>query len=255
LGVSSTQLTGLSDSLRHHSIHTAANGSVTTTTSSFNPATKELTTTTQTDSATPFIQKSKYGLITDTISLSERVKTYYDAFLTPWRIERFHPVTNFRLERIDYIFDSRYWDPVLSEHFLTAANSPPTFTRYLYKNILGLDAYRVDALGNAVETVTDVLGRPVASLGDTYPTAQSYDTAGRLTALATTRHDTLQAEDQLLDFTDDPSTPGNLLNLTRWSYDPSTGLPLQKTYANNTAIQYTHTPVGQPLRTTWARGA
>ena len=55
------QLTGLSDALRSRSVGIAANGTITTQTSVFNPQTLELTTTHQRDIAEPSVSVSKFG--------------------------------------------------------------------------------------------------------------------------------------------------------------------------------------------------
>lgn len=234
LSSSRTQLTGLSNALRSHSVSIAANGSTITTTSSFNPTTKVTTTTSATDDATPFIQKSKYGLVIETRSLTERVETYYDAFLMPWRYRRFNSANNTQIERIDVVsFDPRTWAPVQTEHRI---GSLDLFTRKRFYNIFGLEGRRIDPLGNTVDTGCDALGRTVSVYGDTYPVDYGYDSAGRMTSLATHYGEN--------------NTPAQ----TRWSYDPATGLNTRKTYADNSFVGYSHTPNGQPLRTTWARG-
>ena len=46
---------------------------------------------------------------------------------------------------------------------------------------------QTDALGNTVYTAYDSLGNAVSISGATYPVSYSYDTAGRMTTLATTR--------------------------------------------------------------------
>jgi len=123
-------------------------------------------------------------------------------------------------------------------------------------NDLGQVAYTVDAAGNRTSYAYDGLGRKIAvtdpltntthiaydsagnvtaQWGAVYPVAYEYDTAGRMTALSTTRD-------------------GETWDTTRWLYDHATGLVTNKVYADGSRIGYTHTPDGKPLRTTWARG-
>ena len=67
------------------------------------------------------------------------------------------------------------------------------------------------------------------------PLRFGYDAAGRRTLLATTRD-------------------GSVWDETRWAYDEATGLCTNKTFADSSAVLYTHTPDGKPLRTTTASG-
>jgi len=59
---------------------------------------------------------------------------------------------------------------------------------------------------------------------------------GRMKALGTTRD-------------------GSTFDETRWGFNQATGLVTNKIYADDSAIVYSYTPDGKPLRTTWARGA
>lgn len=94
---------------------------------------------------------------------------------------------------------------------------------------------RTDALSNTVFTAYDSLGQTLSLSGATYPVTYGYDTAGRMTALSTTRD-------------------GVELDTTLWLYDHATGVLTNKVYADNSRVSYTYTQSGRPLRTTWARG-
>ena len=107
------------------------------------------------------------------------------------------------------------------------------------------NAYAYDKLGNRVET-TDALGNTVfrsydpfgniiSECGATYPVRYTYDTQSRRTSLSTTRD-------------------GVTWDVTSWTYNPHTSLCTAKTYADGSQIQYTYTPDGLTLRTTYASG-
>ena len=65
--------------------------------------------------------------------------------------------------------------------------------------------------------------------------------------MATTRDTTL--EPATVDSLDNPS-----LDVTRWNYDPATGLLVQKLYEDGKGPSYTYTPDGKLATRTWARG-
>ncbi len=227
------QMTGLSDALRSRTVGIAPEGSVTTSETAFNAAAKTLTTTVWTDGGTPTIQMTKFGALVEACSLSQRTVRYHDAFLTPYHVRTFHPVTGVLLSRRFLGLDETTWDPVYTEtwHGALKVTGEAQFDAW------GRQTARTDALGHAVTNVYDVLGRLVANSGATYPVDYAYDTQGRLTGLVT-RYGASDAEAE-----------------TGWAYDPATGLATNKMYADNSAVGYTHTPDGKPLRTTWARGA
>ncbi|MBO7683270.1 MAG: hypothetical protein J6T51_00915, partial [Kiritimatiellae bacterium] len=92
-----------------------------------------------------------------------------------------------------------------------------------------------NAVGAATFALHDPDGNVVAESGATYPTEADYDTEGRRTALRTTRDGTAWDE-------------------TSWAYDAATGACTNKTYADGSAVSYSHTADGLPLRTTYASG-
>ncbi len=227
------QMTGLSAALRSRTVGIAPGGSVTTSEASFNAAAKTLTTTVWTDGGTPTIRMTKFGALVEACSLSQRTVRYHDAFLTPYHVRTFHPVTGALLSRRFLGLDEATWDPVYTEtwHGTLKVTGEAQFDAW------GRETVRTDAMGHAVTNVYDVLGRLVANSGAAYPVDYAYDTQGRLTGLVT-RYGASDAEAE-----------------TGWAYDPATGLATNKMYADNSAVGYTHTPDGKPLRTTWARGA
>jgi YD repeat-containing protein len=106
-------------------------------------------------------------------------------------------------------------------------------------------------------TAYDPQGRVVATWGATYPVAYEYDHHGRMTAMATTRNETadfaalaaqLQSGQSLVSLGSTWS-----LDLTQWTYDPATGLLLQKLYADGKGPTYTYTADGKLATRAWAR--
>ena len=80
--------------------------------------------------------------------------------------------------------------------------------------------------------------------GDTYPQQYVYDSAGHLLELHTYRSPP-----------PDPTAPDwPAGDVTRWSYDASTGLLLSKQDAAGQAVTYQYSPTGQLTQRTWARG-
>ena len=225
------QMTGLSDALRSRSVVTAANGTVYTEVSVFDPESRELTVTRRTDNATPSIGVSMFGRPISSRALNEVVHNWFDPFGRVYYYVVSHPVTD------DYLYDrwmefddsgnEVYHDAYYGDLFITGSKTFDAFSR---------ETVRTDALGNAVTTAYDALGRPVAADGATYPTLTTYDTAGRMTSLSTTRDD-------------------STWDTTQWFYDRAMGLATNKVYADGKGPGYAYTVDGKPLRTTWARGA
>ncbi len=116
-------------------------------------------------------------------------------------------------------------------------------------------------LTNTVRTAYDPAGNVTATWGATYPVAYAYDTAGRMTAMATTRDPALASANLLalipagaaLSDTSHPSYPSSL-DTTRWLYDAATGLLTNKVYADGHGPSYSYTPSGRLATRTWARG-
>lgn len=102
-------------------------------------------------------------------------------------------------------------------------------------------------MNQSTHTVYDLRGSVVRQYGATYPVWYEYDVHGRMTAMATTRDTSL--DPATVDSLDHPS-----LDITRWIYDPATGLLTQKLYDDGKGLRYTYTPDGKLATRTWARG-
>ena len=124
----------------------------------------------------------------------------------------------------------------------TYTNGTDAVTESYAYDMLGNRIATTDAHGNTIFRTYDPLGRLVAEWGATYPVLYTYDTQGRRTSLTTFRSAGAVAL---------VATAGDT---TTWTYDPSTGNCLSKTYADGSTITYTYTPDNLPLRTTYASG-
>lgn len=102
-------------------------------------------------------------------------------------------------------------------------------------DVFGNRISATNALGSVTSTSFDADNRPSSASGATYPIRQGYDAEGRRTNLSTTRD-------------------GQVWDETHWTYDAATGLCTGKRYADDSAVAYTHTPDGKPLRTTFPSG-
>ena len=227
----STQITGLSVSLLQHSINISANDKITVFKKSFDPATKIMTDTTQTDNETPVIQKSMFGAVVETESRSMLVRHLVDATMTAHDTAISGGGRN-TTRKMLWNADLATWDHLA---YRWRENNVEMFEYFDY-DAWGNVITHEDMLGNVVWTDYDIHGRPIYRGGASYPELRAYDAAGRLTSLSTTRNGT---------------TP----DTTRWNYDHVTGLVISKIYADGSSVNYTHTSAGQPLRTTSARGA
>jgi len=117
----------------------------------------------------------------------------------------------------------------------TFTNEAAAVTEAYAYDTLGRRVAVTDALGNVTRTDCDAIGNVVAEDGTAYPIRRTYDTAGRRTALATTRD-------------------GSSWDETRWAHDAATGLCTEKSYADGSTVAYAHTADGLPLHTTFASG-
>ena len=102
-------------------------------------------------------------------------------------------------------------------------------------------------MNQSTHTVYDLRGNVIRQYGTIYPVWYEYDAEGRMVAMATTRDTSL--DPAMVDSLDHPS-----LDVTRWSYDPATGLLVQKLYDDGKGPAYTYTPDGKLATRTWARG-
>ena len=117
-----------------------------------------------------------------------------------------------------------------------STTDPAGFTTSFAYDEAGRRVSATDPLGNAVLTGYDEAGRVISEDGAAWPTRRDYDAYGRRTALRTTRD-------------------GFAWDETAWNYDEATGLPLSKTYADGSVVDYGYDAEGRPVRTDWARGA
>ena len=97
-------------------------------------------------------------------------------------------------------------------------------------------ASATNALGEVTVYEYNLQGRKTYEGGGTYPVRFTYDDEGRMTGMTTYR---------------DESGPGDT---TAWTYDPATGLLVQKLYDDGKGPSYTYTPDGKLASRTWARG-
>ncbi|MEI7900704.1 MAG: RHS repeat-associated core domain-containing protein [bacterium] len=106
-----------------------------------------------------------------------------------------------------------------------------------------------DALTNATHMAYDAEGRVLATWGAVCPVAYEYDTAGRLTAMATYR-----GTAEITGYASFQSLVSSF-DKTRWLYDSATGLLTNKVYADGRGTLYTYKPDGRLATRVWARGS
>ena len=96
--------------------------------------------------------------------------------------------------------------------------------RYAY-DMLGRRVSTVNALGDEAQTAYDANGNVIVESGATYPARYAYDSQNRRVAMWTNRS-------------------GDEWDMTRWAYDPATGLCTSKTYEDGSVVTYEYTPDG-----------
>ena len=210
-------------------------GNVTTSTQNVDPGTGHvIVSTTVPTSVQPQVQTQRFGLLVESISATAVTNRYaYDALnrrvaVTDGRGNTTTTTYNI-LGQVAYVEDA-------------ATNR----TTYVY-DAFGRQIAIADTLNQSTYTVYDLRGNVVRQYGATYPVWYEYDTEGRMVAMATTRDTTL--DPATVDSLDHPS-----LDVTRWNYDPATGLLTQKLYDDGKGPSYTYTPDGKLATRTWARG-
>ena len=125
-----------------------------------------------------------------------------------------------------------FGDVVLSALY-TNANDVATET-YAY-DCFGRKTLTVNALGDEAQTAYDANGNVVSEEGATYPVRYAYDSQNRRVAMWTNRS-------------------GDEWDMTRWAYDPATGLCTSKTYSDGSVTTYEYTPDGLLETTRYASG-
>jgi RHS repeat-associated protein len=229
LTVTREQLNGLSPALLSRTVTVSADAFTTTVARAFEPGTDVIAETSQAGTAAPRVRRTLYGRELESAGPESATLLAYDGFGRA--VSR--AVTNAAgtVSATAVVYDT-LGNAVTNE---TAYGSLTAVTATAYDS-QGRAVSQTDALGNAVFTTYDNLGQVLGQSGATYPVAYGYDTAGRMTALSTTRD-------------------GETWDTTLWLYDHATGLLMNKVYADNSRVSYTHTQSGQPRRTAWARGA
>ena len=233
--------TGLSDALRSETFATDADGVTTHAVSSFDPATKVLTETTASPVASTVVRRSMFGHEIERTEEGEIVQTFYDPFGRACASARLGVEGTVPYKRFGTILGRDENGDVCWRYEPVAADDGvPILSSYdSLGNLVSEETYVEGSYGEdyTTRTVThDLSGRVTEESGDTvYPTKQSYDALGRRVSLSTTRN-------------------GTAWDVTRWGYDPATGLCTNKTYADGSLVSHTFTADGLPLRTTFASG-
>ena len=253
-----TQLTGLSNSCRRHTVTLtgtaailAAQGtgvlsvddSLTESLVIFDPSTGIETETVTSSTAPTVVRRYLHGVLLSTETTGETTYNTYDAFTrlamtgraailaAPSGTTNVLPVASY------------YYAPVgdlLATH--TYTNGTDYITESYAYDMLGNRISTTDAHGNTIYRTYDPFGRVLSEWGATYPVRYTYDTQGRRTSLTTFR---------TTGGSPSSATDGDT---TTWTYDPYTGNYLSKTYADGSTVTYTYTPDNLPLRTTYASG-
>ena len=176
---------------------------------------------TVTSVASPTVTRRNCGLVVD--EEADGVTRYYtyDPFGQNVRTEKTVGSSSSRTPVSESVYNA-FGDVVLSALY-TNANDVATET-YAY-DCFGRKTLTVNALG--VETVTayDANGNVVSEEGATYPVRYAYDSQNRRVAMWTNRS-------------------GDEWDMTRWAYDPATGLCTSKTYEDGSVVTYEYTPDG-----------
>ena len=236
------RLTGLSDALRSETVSIDESGVATRTVSSFDPATKILTETTASPVASTVVRRSMFGREIERTEEGEIVQTFYDPFGRACASARLGVEGTVPYKRFGTILGCDENGDVCWRYEPVAADDGvPILSSYdSLGNLVSEETYVEGSYGEdyTTRTVThDLSGRVTEESGDAvYPTKQSYDALGRRVSLSTTRN-------------------GTAWDVTRWGYDPATGLCTNKTYADGSLVAHTFTADGLPLRTTLASGA
>jgi RHS repeat-associated protein len=129
-----------------------------------------------------------------------------------------------------------------------AAGNSITYTYYA-NGIVGAGqlSSATNTLGNIAYYHYDLYGRETQTWGNAvYPSIQGYDAYGERNLLQTFR-------DASNNFSGSTFPASVTADTTTWTYDPATGLLLQKTYANGKGTSYDYYADGFLKRRTWAR--
>ncbi|MEW5733602.1 MAG: Ig-like domain-containing protein [Thermodesulfobacteriota bacterium] len=119
-------------------------------------------------------------------------------------------------------------------------------TRFEFDPQTGRKTAEIDAKNHAIRYEYDLRGQVLRTWGATYPVSYAYDDLGRVESMSTYR-----GGDGWFGAAW-PGLPG-APDVTRWIYDPGTGLVAEKQYNDGNGPKYTYTPTGKLLTRTWAR--
>ncbi len=245
LTITRTQLTGLSDSCRRHTVELVGRSPRdrrTETLITNDPSTGIETEAITSSTGPTVIRRSLHGVLLSTETSGETTFNFYDAFARvaqTWRAAVSAATGTTGVSPVASYTYSPAGD-LLATHTYTN-NTDCTTETYAY-DMLGNRIATTDALGNTTYRTYDPLGNLTAEWGATYPVRYTYDTQGRRTSLTTFRTTGAVAL---------VATDGDT---TTWTYDPYSGNCLSKTYADGSTIAYTYTPDNLLLRTTYASG-
>ena len=183
--VARERLSGLSDTLRRHTVAVGANNVTNDMTAVWNESARTLTET-QTSSlrATPLVRVNKFGRTISETSADGGRNFFFDPYGRVFYTERRPSVSSAWLSETWLGFND-FGDIAEHDTFI-ASGSTYAITSYAF-DAFGRETVRIDALGNAVTNAYDTLGQRVAVSGATYPVTHGFDTAGRMTSLSTTR--------------------------------------------------------------------
>ena len=228
-----TRLTGLSDARRSETIREDDGTEVEREVSSFNAATKVLTTTVSSSKSGETVVRSMFGRETERDAPDGQYRNSFDPWGRVFVIQRtksdgtgldyYRAVDCDELGRETVRYDMSGYKP-------NNANR-----RWNVYDCRGNLVAVTNALGDVVFYAYDGENRLTGESGDAYRVRYGYDTAGRRTSLETTRD-------------------GDAFDRTEWTYDSVTGSCLTKTYADRSQTTYSHTADGLPLRTVYPTG-
>ena len=193
---------------------------------SFDPNSGLETETAQNSLSAPMVRKSRCGLLLSTETSGSVVSNAYDALAqVAFSMRRIGEGAFMPYQRFGYAPSG---DLLVMD---TYTNETEVVSESYAYDMLGNRIATTDALGNTVYKAFDPFGNLISEWGATYPVRYTYDTQNRRTSLSTTRD-------------------GETWDVTRWTYDASTGLCTAKIYADGSQITYTYTPDGLLLRET-----
>ena len=228
-----TRMTGLSESVRSETVREEDGVVVEVESSSCDPGSKVLATTTTSTAQGVSVSRSMFGLEIDNRS----AKGYYANWFDPYGHVYFSLRGNPDGSAMRY-HKTKTTDAVgnVMSQGVRYGTSTSSAERYFYGyDTMGNVTEQIDPANGDIVYRYDGEGRLAEAAGDTYHVQYEYDTSGRRTALETTRD-------------------GVSFDRTTWAYDPVTGLCQAKTYADGSSVSYMHTPDGLPLRTTTSDG-